>query len=291
MFYLKPLVLILLAVLTLSCGQSSQQKQLHQSDKPVITVTIEPLRYFTEAIAGHEFKVVSMVPKGSSPENYDPTPQQLMELSKSKAYFRIGYIGFEQAWMDKLSDNAPHLQFFDTSRGIELIYDETHHEGVEPHVWTSATNASILATNILNAVCALDKEHKSQFIARYDSLMSLIRQTDSIMAATLKQPEADRAFMIYHPSLSYFARDYQLIQIPIETDGKEPSPAQLKKLMETSQKEQVRIIFTQPEFDRRNAEIIAKQINAKVVDINPLAYHWQEEMLNVARALSGQPIR
>lgn len=104
---------ILAALLAMSCKNNSVQNK-NEDDKPVITVTIEPLRYFTEAIAGDNFNVVSMVPKGSSPETYDPTPQQLVDLAKSKAYFRIGYIGFEQTWMDKLTDNAPHLQFFDT---------------------------------------------------------------------------------------------------------------------------------------------------------------------------------
>ena len=85
--------LLLIATLLFSCKQGGQQNKKND-DKPVITVTIEPLRYFTEAIAGDEFTVVSMVPKGSSPETYDPTPQQLVDLAQSKAYFRIGYIGF-----------------------------------------------------------------------------------------------------------------------------------------------------------------------------------------------------
>ncbi|MDR3973802.1 MAG: zinc ABC transporter substrate-binding protein, partial [Bacteroides sp.] len=111
--------LLLIATLLFSCKQGGQQNKKND-DKPVITVTIEPLRYFTEAIAGDEFTVVSMVPKGSSPETYDPTPQQLVDLAQSKAYFRIGYIGFEQTWTEKLTDNAPHLQFFDMSENVEL---------------------------------------------------------------------------------------------------------------------------------------------------------------------------
>lgn len=71
--------LLLIATLLFSCKQGGQQNKKND-DKPVITVTIEPLRYFTEAIAGDEFTVVSMVPKGSSPETYDPTPQQLVDL-------------------------------------------------------------------------------------------------------------------------------------------------------------------------------------------------------------------
>ena len=111
----KTYLLLLITILATSCKPGGSQTQNSNDSKPVITVTIEPLRYFTEAIAGDRFTVVSMVPKGTSPETYDPSPQQLVDLAQSKAYFRIGYIGFEQSWIDRLTDNAPHLQFFDTS--------------------------------------------------------------------------------------------------------------------------------------------------------------------------------
>lgn len=283
---MKKLFIILLIIWVAgSCSSGKQRSQTEKADRPVITVTIEPLRYFTEAIAGEAFQIVSMVPKGSSPETYDPTPQQLMDLVNSKAYFRIGHIGFEQIWMDKLADNAPHLQFFDMSEGVDLIYENTHHTGVEPHIWNSTTNAHIIATNILQALCALDKEHKETFIERYDSLIQKINDIDSLLSKKLSQPEASHSFLIYHPALSYFARDYQLQQIPIEHEGKEPSPAQLKEVIQQCRKNKVRVIFIQPEFDRRNAELIAAQIGANIVEINPLSYQWEEEMLKTADAL------
>ena len=272
---------ILAALLAASCKNSSVQNNKSEGDKPVITVTIEPLRYFTEAIAGDNFNVISMVPKGSSPE---------------------------KTWMDKLTDNAPHLQFFDTSRGIDLIYDSSHahhhhdadephahdsiqddeHQhllGVEPHVWSSAYNAQIIAGNIVNALCAIDKGNEEVYMERYKSLCNQIEHTDSLICHMLSAPNADRAFMIYHPALSYFARDYGLHQISIEENGKEPSPSHLKNLIDTCKKEKVRVIFVQPEFDRRNAEIIAKQTGTKVIPINPLSYDWEEEMLNIAKEL------
>ena len=264
--------LLLIATLLFSCKQGGQQNKKND-DKPVITVTIEPLRYFTEAIAGDEFTVVSMVPKGSSPETYDPTPQQLVDLAQSKAYFRIGYIGFEQTWTEKLTDNAPHLQFFDMSENVELILDDTHahhhkdghvHEGhthaggVEPHIWNSTINAQIIAGNILNALCAIDKANENAYMERYNALIRRIEHTDSLICQMLSSPNADRAFMIYHPALSYFARDYNLHQIPIEAGGKEPSPTHLKNLINSCKKEKVRVIFVQPEFDRRNADLIAQ---------------------------------
>lgn len=298
----KIYLLFLIALLATSCKPGARQSK-SSDDKPVITVTMEPLRYFTEAIAGDHFKVVSMVPKGSSPETYDPTPQQLVDLAQSKAYFRIGHIGFEQIWMDRLTDNAPHLQFFDTSKGVDLIYDNSHphhhHDGdseesghghdhgigVEPHIWNSAVNAQIIAGNILTALSAIDKPNEAVYLERYKTLCRQIEHTDSLIKATLSDPAADRAFMIYHPALSYFAREYGLHQIPIEAGGKEPSPAHLKELINLCKQEKVRVIFVQPEFDRRNADLIAQQTGTEVVPLNPLAYDWEAEMLNTAKAL------
>lgn len=279
----------LLLVLFASC-QSQPKKG---ADERIITVTMEPQRYFTEAIAGDKFTIRTMVPKGSSPETYDPTPQQLVDLGESEAYLRIGYIGFEQTWMDRLLSNTPHIQVFDTSKGVDLILesainhgDHHHPGGVEPHIWSSTTNALIIAGNTFKALSTLDKDNEAYYRVRYDSLRHQIEKTDSLIRKTLSTPGTDRAFIIYHPALSYFARDYGLRQISIEEGGKEPSPAHLKGLMDVCKAEGVHVIFVQPEFDRRNAEIIAKQTGTTVVPINPLSYDWEAEMLNVAKSLT-----
>ena len=284
---MKQLILFPILLLCLTTCSSKQQ----QSEEPTVTVTLEPLRYFTEAIAGDKFKVVSMVPKGSSPETYDPTPQQLVNLDKSTAYLRIGHIGFEQAWMDKLATNAPHLKIFDTSKGIDVIQEaghdhgDHHHEGgIEPHIWNSTRNASVIADNIYAALCELDSENEPYYKHRRDSLQQIIAQTDTEVRNLLQN--ADSTFLIYHPALSYFARDYGLKQISIEEGGKEPSPAHLKELIETCRRDNARVIFVQQEFDTRNAKLIADELGITVIPINPLSYEWQEEMINVAKALA-----
>lgn len=289
---MKHIPLLLIIVLLASCNMGKSGKS-QDNEKPVIVVTIEPQRYFTEAIAGDKFDVISIVPKGSSPETYDPTPQQLVSLGDSKAYLRIGYIGFEQVWMDRLIDNTPHIQIFDTSKDIDLILGEVHNHGdhqhaggVEPHIWNSTNNALIIARNTYKALCQLDKENEAYYLNRYDSLCQRIMHTDSIIRKTLQQPGTAQSFMIYHPALSYFARDYGLQQISIEEGGKEPSPAHLKDLVDLCRQEDVRIIFIQPEFDRRNAEIIARETGTDIVPINPLSYDWEAEMLAVAQTLT-----
>lgn len=282
---MKKLIYILTLFILSACGNTTQK-----SEKSILTVTLEPLRYFTEAIAGDNYEIVSMVPKGSSPESYDPTPQQLVNLSKSQAYFRIGYIGFEQTWMKKLEANCPDMKVYDTSKGIDLIRDKGHwhgdhfHEGgVEPHVWNSTQNALIIADNIYQALCELDSTHQEDYQKRLDVLKQTIRQTDANVRTLLEN--ADSTFLIYHPALSYFARDYGLKQVSIEEGGKEPSPAQLKALIETCRNENVHTIFVQQEFDQRNAQLIANELGINIVSINPLSYDWVKEMIRIAEAL------
>lgn len=282
---MKKLIYILTLFILSACGNTTQK-----SEKSILTVTLEPLRYFTEAIAGDNYEIVSMVPKGSSPESYDPTPQQLVNLSKSQAYFRIGYIGFEQTWMKKLEANCPDMKVYDTSKGIDLIRDKGHwhgdhfHEGgVEPHVWNSTQNALIIADNIYQALCELDSTHQEDYQKRLDVLKQTIQQTETNVRTLLEN--ADSTFLIYHPALSYFARDYGLKQVSIEEGGKEPSPAQLKALIETCRNENVHTIFVQQEFDQRNAQLIANELGINIVSINPLSYDWVKEMIRIAEAL------
>ena len=300
------LILLLCSILTASC--TTQKKH----SEPTLTVTIEPLRYFTETIVGDKFKVVSMVPDGTSPETYDPTPQQLVALAKSTAYLQIGHIGFEQSWIKKLKENTPHLPFYDTSKGINLIYsscghnhstDSKHHtdskqsdnkdghehadhvhSGVEPHTWNSTQNAHIIAKNIYEAVSEIDSENAAYYKHRLDSLEQIINDTHVAVQNYLAN--ADKHFMIYHPALTYFARDYHLTQVSIEEAGKEPSPSHLQGLIKNCKQNGTRIIFVQREFDMHNAQLIANEIGVKVVPINPLNYHWKDEMIQIAKALS-----
>lgn len=273
-----------------------------QTEGNIVTVTIEPQRYFAEKIAGDKFKINCVVPAGQSPETYDPTPQQMIQIGKSMAYLRIGPIGFEQAWMDKIRENNPKLEVFDTSEGMNLLTDmeedshthdhageaghhHHHHGGVDPHIWSSIAGAKLVAWNTLNAFIALAPDNTDYFWKNYNELVDEIDKTE-VEIKLLLDPLTDRTFIIYHPALTYFANEFNLTQLCIEMDGKEPSPAQLEMLVETARANNARVVFIQQEFDQKNAELIAKETGCKLTVINPLAYHWSKEMIHIAKALA-----
>lgn len=262
-----------------------------KTDKNTVFVTIEPLRYLTEQIAGPEWEVLTMVPEGSSPETYDPSPVQLVQLSGSRAFFAVGYLGFEMHWLDNLKENAKGVSFYSTGEGVQLIEGHHHHhddddeeEGVDPHIWTTPKNALQMARNICSAFCQMDPDHAEDYQHNLIDLEKTLMQTDSAIRQQCAQG-VQQAFAIYHPSLTYFARDYGVQQISIEEDGKEPSPSQLKSLVKLCREKEVRTIFIQAEFNTQNAETLAKEIGAQLVPINPLSYDWNGQMLKIIQSL------
>ena len=245
-----------------------------------ITVSIEPLRYLTEQIVGDRFEVVTMVPKGSSPETYEPTARQMADLSESILYIKVGELGFERTWMPRLTSNAPHITVVNSSEGI------TSHIGDDPHSWMSARNAIIMAHNIYEAVKRIDVKDSVFFRQRLDSLCNVIHATDKYIKQTTAKAQC-KSFIIYHPALTYFASDYGLEQLALEEHGREPSAAELEQIISTARAKGVKTMFVQREFANRNVDIITNTIGARKVEINPLGYDWNKEMRRIAAEMTN----
>ena len=253
-------------------------------EKPVVTVTIEPLRYFVEQIAGDKVSVTTLVPKGSSPETYEPTAQQMVNMSKSVLFVKVGNLGFERTWMEKLNTLTSHITIVDTSEGIEYV--SASDRGItDEHTWMSTKNALVIAHNIYLALTKVDSSSSVYYKERYDSLVASINKLNSTITQQLKSID-NRSFIIYHPALTYFAKDYSLTQLALEEDGREPSAASLAKLITNAKKLGTKLMFVQKEFDNRNREIITIETGVKTVDINPLDYNWDKQMTLVANALA-----
>lgn len=256
-------------------------------NKPTVTVTIEPFRYFVEQIAGNDVNVNVMVPAGSSPETYEPTPQQMVDLSQSVFYFKVGQIGFEKTWMKKLQQNAPNMKVIDTSTGIRML--KTQSGNIDPHTWISIKSADIITSNIAKALMDKYPEKAEEYKKRLrdfrkNKLDKLQNEIDKYLS-TIKG-EKLKSFVIYHPTLTYFAKENGLKQYVIEEEGREPSITQLKELIQRAKSEDINIIFVQKEFSNRNIQVFIDATLSKAVEINPLSYDWEGQMLLITKEIA-----
>jgi len=256
-----------------------------ETSKARVTVSILPEVYFVRQIAGDLFDIDVMVPPGANPAIYEPTPQQLHGLSQSSLFLKIGYSAFESAWMEKLQSVNPAMAITDLSRGIPLIEEDHEHDGmhssVNPHTWLSPKNAEIIARNTAEDLTLTFPVDSALFRQNLQVLLQKIRELDSIIHSDLDSLSG-RSFLIYHPALSYFARDYGLEQYSMEHDGKEPSPAHMKYLADVAKEKGISVIFLQMQFDQHNAEALARETGASIVQINPLDPEWYEQMLSIS---------
>jgi len=271
--------LIILIIFSLGCVNQETQEN---DGKLVVYATISPQKEMIEAVGGDKVKVNILVPQGSDPHNTDLKPNQLIELSKAKIYVMVGSgIEFEVKSIDKIRDLNKNMVIIDSSNGIELIgMSESNHEGEEgkdPHIWTSLRNGKIMVQNIYEGLVAVDPINKEYYLKNRDEYMDRLDDADNYIKNELKELD-NRSFMIFHPSWGYFAKDYNLNQIAIEVEGKEPTLQSLALIVEEAKNENIKTIFVSPGFSSKAAEIITKEIEGKIEVLDPLAENYIENL-------------
>lgn len=288
----KLLFTFLISILLVGCN-------LQQSDqsKEILTVSIAPQKYFIERLIGDTIDVNIMIPQGSDHATYAPSATQIKKLSKSVAYLKMGHLGFESVWVEKIQSANPNLKWFDMSNGISTIHgDHSHHHhdhdhicsaGVDPHIWTSPKEVQQIIKNTRQYLVELFPEHKGVIASNYELLMSELDEMDERLK-TIASQNPNMSFMIFHPAYTYLAQAYGFEQITIEFEGKTPTPGRLKTTIENAREKQIKTIYIQQEFDQSNALVIANEIGATTVQVNPLAEQWKNEMERFINYLEAQ---
>lgn len=268
------------------------------SDKPAtatndtLYVSILPLRELVTAITGDDFPVEVLVPAGASPETFEPTIRQIAALDRSKLIFNIGLIDFERNLLARIA--APE-RIVDLSAGIDPIAGDcahagtgtAHAHGIDPHIWTSPRELRIMAHNAYQAI-ERQWPDSSKYRDNYLALNRRLEELDSLTAAKLARSGCSY-FLIYHPALTYYARAYGIRQVAIEEQGKEPSPKRLSRLIGQARRDGIRNVFYQSQFPASSVEIIASDIGAKPVAIDPLAENLTDNIDRITELIvSGQ---
>ncbi|MEJ2283726.1 MAG: zinc ABC transporter substrate-binding protein [Desulfobacterales bacterium] len=288
---------IVIIISTLFIGQS-----VLAADRITVFVSINPQQYFVQQIGKDRVDVRVMVPPGASPATYEPRPKQMADLSAARVYFAIG-VAFENAWLEKISAVNPGMKVVHTDNGIKKIpmadhfhpdqasrdYRKENHSdeddrsgpGLDPHIWLSPPLVKIQARSILTALQDIDPGHQDRYAANYYQFIARIDELDADLKQTFAGKQ-HRQFMVFHPAWGYFGRAYGLQQVPIEIEGKSPKPARLKALIEHAREKGIRVIFVQPQFSSKSAELVAREIDGQVVLADPLAEDWLANLTAVA---------
>lgn len=273
-----------ITILFLIAGLNSCNSGFRKDGDAIVSASILPLEYFVDRLTGGVLDVNVMVPPGASHATYSPTTAQFKKLSDSGIYFRIGHLGYEQAWIGRLQEINPDMRVVNLSEGLELIRgeeidhgDHVHEGGIDPHIWMSPAVMLNMLPTIKNAIIEVYPSMEEEVSMNYDALYNDIAQLDAEMK-DLTASLTHKRFMIFHPALTYLARDYGLEQIAVERGGKEPSPAMLSHIIREARQHEIPVIFIQQEFDLRSAQLISQETAAALVQINPLDYEWQQSM-------------
>ncbi len=267
------------------CSPQTSQKE----EKSVVLVSILPQKTFVEKIAGDDFDISILIPHGANPTTYSLLPAQMTEIAKASVWFKMGHVGFELSWGDKILQTNSALKVVDLSSGLDLIAarkDETTGTmtGVDPHIWLSPSLVKKMAASIRDGLVALRPDRRETYHLNFQQFMKEIDDADLEIRQMLKGFEG-RKFISFHPSLSYFAREYGLEQYSLEQRGKEPTPGHIASLVSMARAENIRVIYIQSDFDRENARMFAQEINGEAIQVWPLNPEWSENLVSMARLL------
>lgn len=283
---MKKLPIYILAITTLlGCSHSAD------TGKPKMYVSILPLKSIVQSITGNDVDVQVLVPAGASPESFELTPKQFIELNRSKLVFSIGLIDFERSLISKIDERSKIINLSD---GIELIEGSCSHtknghhhtHGIDPHIWTSPRELKIVAKNAYDAIQAAYPD-SVKYAANYTKLAAELDSLDCRTAKNIARSGV-KYFIIYHPALTYYARAYGLQQIAIEQDGKEPAAKRLSQIIGQARVDGVKHIFYQSQYPASSVETIAKDVNADCVEIDPLSVDVTENIMRITDLITAR---
>ncbi len=287
----KTKILAVAAFVALTAACTSKKTETEDTAK-IVSVSIEPQRWIMEQIGGDRLKVVSFLPGDANPENFDPPMSALKNAAESVIYMRMGHLPWENNLIKRVVASNPDIKVVDTSAGIELIHGthdhghaHPHMDGVDPHTWSSVKNAKIIAANMYEAIKEADAANAEYYTKRYEKLSQRLDSLDNAFTERLA-PIKGESVLVWHPSLSYFARDYGINQISIGMENKETTPRGMQRQMDIAGTHNPIAFFVQPQMDGAKSEAVVKKSGARKFVIHPLSYNWLAEMESITDVLT-----
>jgi zinc transport system substrate-binding protein len=237
-----------------------------------ISVTILPQKGVIKAIGKDKVNVNVMVPPGVSPATYAPNFAQLKKIKNSQIYFTIG-VPFDKKYLNKIKEINTSIKIVDFGKWIKK-------ENNNPHIWLSPALLMLQAKVVLNTLIEIDTKNKEFYLKNYLNYIEKLKNLENEGFSVTQ-----KAFITFHPSFYYFAKDFLLKEVAIQKEGKNPSFAYLAKVIKIAKKNNIKTVIISPEFPTKYAKIVAGKIGAKVVVISPLNEKPTQTIKELIKAL------
>jgi len=278
----KKILLISIMAILIVCAALAiffmHEEDVEDDNRIVVGVTILPQADIVRNIMGDRADIIVMTPPGADPHTYEPSPDQLRSISNAKIYFKVGSgIDFEKTWMDKLEDLNPNMIIVDGSKDIKVIDND-------PHIWLSPLNAITMTENFYDEIVKIDPDNTSFYEQNKNKYVEKLAYLDKDLKDKFSRYD-NKAFLTYHPSFGYLAKEYDLVQISVESEGKEPTPQDIRRCVDLAKELNLSYVFLEPQFPKRYAEAIASEIGGEIVYIDPLPKNYIENMTKISDML------
>jgi zinc transport system substrate-binding protein len=250
-----------------------------EAPRPIVVVSVPPQADLVEQLAGDFVDVVVMVPPGANPATYTPTMSQMRAASQMQMYIKVGHphFPFEETWFNRIADASDHAMYIDGAKGLPIRDDD-------PHVWLAPSCMRIMADRIAAGLITQFPDRRKTIADNLERFNVRLESLDAEIRTRLQKHRGQK-FLVFHPAWGYFARDYDLEQIAIEHDHKEPSPARLEHVIDQARADGIAVVFVQPQFSEQSAQLVAEAISGRVVPLDPLAHDWFGNMRHVAATM------
>ncbi len=250
----------------------SCQTKSNQSNNISIFTSVEPIKFLIDNITGGDIYVDTLVKPGVDPHTFEISAKQLADIVKSKAYFSIDF-PFEITLTEKIKKQNKNFKIY------KLYINEDQVE--DAHVWLSISKIKDITEKILQSLVELYPDKKDIFQENYNILLNKLDQIDEAIRFNIEN-SGFKAFLIFHPALTYFAQDYGLTQIAIEHEGKIPTGQHLAEIDKEIKVNKISFILVQPEFPVEQISQFIKDNNLKVYSVNLLNYNVLDTLLKIS---------
>lgn len=299
-------IVVIALVLSGCSSKLSTENGANKASSIKIAVSVVPQQAFVEAVGGDKVEVITMIPTGYSPANYEPTPMEMAKFQESKVYFSIGVATEEANILPMIKENDAEIKVVDLAESVRHHYDDLYleehehdhdehededghedddaiEEGLtrDPHIWLSPKRVVVMINTIRDELSSIDPENKAYYEKNTEVYIQSLEKVDQELTDIFDGLD-NKEFIIYHPSFGYFADDYGLQMTTIEADGKEATVKRISQVVDYAKEHQIKVVFYQEEFDSKQAEVIANEIEGTVIKVAPLSGDYINNLKSMA---------